>query len=236
MILVISLDRSHARRQAVTAAMDALGLAFRFVDAVDARRDALTPVAPAARIRAAMERDMSDGEKACALSHRKAYETFLAGEDSHAVILEDDAIPSPAFAAFLGAGGHLRHPMILYYHSGARVLRKPGVPALGDHRLFRLALPANGAVAYSLDRASAKALLAAQTPVVRKADWPMDIATLGALVVVPQLVGHPDRIADPGQSLLAAGRTNRRGLRLGRYLRAEYYRRKLLKLTTRRVS
>lgn len=236
MILIISLERSPERRQTIAAALDGLDLPFRFVDAVDAGRDALAPVAGAEEIRARTHRDLSQGEIACALSHRKAYETFLASDAGHAVFLEDDALPTPAFARFTREGGHERHPMVLYFHSGARVLRGPGAPAGPGHSLYRLAMSPNGAVAYSLDRASAHALLQANTPVACKADWPMDLAALGALVTVPPMVGHPDRAADPGQSLLAAGRPRSGRPRFGRFFTPAYYRRKLIKLTTRKVS
>jgi glycosyl transferase family 25 len=236
MIFIVSLERSQDRRQKIATAMEQLALPFRFIDAVDAGRHSLAPVATAEEIRSAMLRDMTAGELACALSHRKAYEKFLATDHSHVVILEDDAIPTPDFGRFIREDGHKHYPMILFYHSGARVVRKTATTILGSFHLFRVAMSCNGAVAYSLNRTAAQALLERSTPVCRKADWPLDISTLKAVAVVPPIVEHPDRSADPAQSLLSEDRPKSTRPKIRRFLSRSYYRRKLKKLASKKVS
>jgi glycosyl transferase family 25 len=232
--LVISLRRSGERRAAIRTALDALGIAFRFVDAVDAR-DGIDPaLVDRDGIRRRMGREMSDGEVACALSHAKAYEVFLASPARHALIFEDDAIPTPDLKRFLDAGLIATAPMLLFYHHNARVFRRSGRVLFGAVRAFRLALPCFGAVAYAIDRASATALLGAARPVRGVADWPVDISDLGAEVTLPMLVEHPP--AGPGQSLLTASRSRKSRRGIARLLGIAYMRRKWRKVIARKVS
>ena len=232
--LVISLLRSTDRRQAITAALGDLGIAFRFVDAIDARDGIDDSKVDREGSRRRMGRAMSDGEIACALSHARAAEVFLASPARHALILEDDAIPTPGLARFFREGHVGSAPMMLLYHHNARVYRGPGRVLFDGVRAFRLALSCFGAVAYSVDRTSAEALLASQRPVQSAADWQLDISDLGAEVSLPMLVGHPP--VDPAQSLLAEGRNARTRHGIGRLLSAAYLRRKWRKAIAHRIS
>lgn len=228
--LVVSLRSGVARRATIGAALDALGIEHAFVDAVDAR-DGLD-AASEARIDRRAHPWLSDAEFACALSHRYALERFLDGDASHALVLEDDALPGEGLAPFL-AGAHYRHaPLMLLHHSRARVFgeRRP----LFDKVVARpLAIGCTAAVAYTVDRAAARALIAANTPVRQVADWPMDIAELGACVIEPMLVGHPPRV--PGQSTLAAERISRPADPM-RFLSRRYLVRRWRKLRSTRIS
>lgn len=98
-VYVINLDRSAARWARVSAALAAEGLSPRRVPAVDGRTLDLDRVADDAACRREMGRSLQPGEVGCVLSHRRALEAFVASGEAFAVVLEDDAVPAPGFAA-----------------------------------------------------------------------------------------------------------------------------------------
>lgn len=90
-IYVISLTRAVERRRHMEQQL-AAHVEFEWIDAIDAR-DYSTPellekVAPERRT---WTHYLRPGAIACALSHRLAYIRFLGTQDSHCLILEDDA-------------------------------------------------------------------------------------------------------------------------------------------------
>ena len=236
-VYVISLADCARRRQAVSDALLAIGLEFEFVDAVDGRTG--LPDNPAFKVdpRTMMTkhgRDLSDGEIATALSHRLAYQRLLESGQDHALILEDDAIPSAALARFLDGGGHECAPLILCYHTNARVMPGSALRLSDGIDGRRLAVPCFGAVGYTLSRDAAAYLIEANTPIASPADWPGDITRIGAHVAIPQLVDHPP--ASIGQSIVAGtGRTRARAP-LRRMINAAYMRRVWRKVQSERVS
>ena len=103
-IYLINLARRPDRLAAMTRGQTALGLALERVEAVDA----------AAAEPDALDRWFEDGgplgeiprgDKACLLSHRLAWEKFLASGDRHAVFLEDDVLLSRGAGALLTDDG-----------------------------------------------------------------------------------------------------------------------------------
>ena len=99
--LVINLDRSPQRWQRVSAQLQAQGLAFERLSAVDAR--AFTPEQQAQLDVAAFHRlhgmEPLPGELGCYLSHLKVMRLFLASPAEFAVILEDDVLLTPQLPA-----------------------------------------------------------------------------------------------------------------------------------------
>lgn len=95
-IYVINLDR-HAQRWArmenLLQSMD-----YERIPAVEGAN----LQGPLSRLRLPKKfEDMTRFERGCVRSHAAAWERLLAGEDSHACILEDDAVLSPDFAEFI---------------------------------------------------------------------------------------------------------------------------------------
>lgn len=237
-IFAISLADSQDRRAALSGAMDALGLPVRFIDAVDGRSGLSAEFAASADRQASerqMGRAMTDGEIACALSHRRVYDVMISEHIDHALILEDDAIPGPDLTAFLEAGGHLSAPLVLLYHSNARVMREAGMAITETLTARRLAVPCFGAVAYSLSRNTAQWLLDRSDPVTAPADWPADITRIGAVAVNPQPVGHPPANAQ-GQSMLTSTGRGRARAPFTRVFSPDYVRRTWRKLRSERIS
>src|SRR5258706_4155157 len=97
---VINLARRADRMAMMTAQLAALGLVFERIDAVDAQTvsdDVLAPNWPALP----KDRRLTRGAVCCFMSHRRAWERFLATDEPWASIIEDDARLHPDASHFL---------------------------------------------------------------------------------------------------------------------------------------
>lgn len=155
-----------ARRPDRLAAMhkEAQGLALTRVDALDAASaDAgsvdrwFAPGGPLGEI--------PRGDKCCLLSHRRAWDLFLASGDAHAVFLEDDVRLSKVAGALLIDDGWIPADVAVvklehYGPPGQRVLLE-GLRRIGeDFQMGRMLSRHTGAAAYILSRGAAQTLLA----------------------------------------------------------------------------
>ena len=108
--------------------------------------------------------EIPQGDKACLLSHRQAWEIFVAGGESHAVFLEDDVRLSASAAALLASNGWVPSDVAVvklehYGPAGQRVLLDK-IRAVGeDFQLGRMLSRHTGAAAYILSRRAAELLL-----------------------------------------------------------------------------
>lgn len=155
-----------ARRPDRLAAMhrQAEGLALTRVDALDAATADAASVdrwfAPGGPLG-----EIPRGDKCCLLSHRQAWELFLASGDAHAVFLEDDVRLSKVASALLAGDGWIPADVAVvklehYGPPGQRVLLNT-IRAVGeDFRLGRMLSRHTGAAAYILSRGAAQTLLA----------------------------------------------------------------------------
>lgn len=237
-ILILTLEGDEARRQPLLDALDAAGLPWQLFLGVDGRRglpDRYLTMIDREGARRRTGRPMTDGEFACALSHRAIYETILERGWAGAVVLEDDAILQPDFAAFLQAGQHRVETMALLDYRFGRALLWQRRRA-GQWVMYRAAQRATLTSAYSLSRDTAADLLAASTPVSFAADWPADLHELGAWLVVPRIVDHhepgqgPSHLAGTRDVLVTDGKPP------GRQLKAQYWRGFLRRKLARKVG
>ncbi len=98
---VINLDGSDKRMQEMRAELDREGVSFTRVSAVDGR-GRLAQSFPEYRARRAvgfLDRELLGGEVACSLSHLACVHEFLKTDAPYALILEDDSVLEPGFAA-----------------------------------------------------------------------------------------------------------------------------------------
>jgi glycosyl transferase family 25 len=159
---VINLDRAPERLARISAQLQALGLPYTRLPAVDAR--ALKPEQRAALDEAAYRRKHGMtpvlGELGCYLSHVEAMRLFLATDAACALILEDDVLLSNSLPAVLQA--LMAHPgrwdmvKLSAVHSGTpqRVLKlSPG------HDLAVMLSRCTGSSAYLINRSAAQAYL-----------------------------------------------------------------------------
>lgn len=239
-ILVLTLEGDERRRAPLLDWLARQGLEYRLFFGVDGRRglpDRWAAETDRAAARQTYGRDLTDGELACALSHREIYRWIEATGHPGAIVLEDDALPGPAFAAFLAARAHEELDLLMFDHSHARIWRHSRRHA-GGQDLYRLSLPSCLTTAYAVSAHAAGRLDAANTPVRCQADWPGNIVAQGAMIVEPPIVGHPD--GKTGVSHLrsaregAAPREKSRGL--ARFSNRQFWKRWITKRLSRRVS
>ena len=228
-IFVVSLRRAVERRKAISEALEGLGLRYSIVDAGDAVERLPPEMTP--EVDRARTHQLSDPEIGCALSHAMIYRKIVREQLPYALVLEDDAIPTPRLSEFV-QGGHYRNiPLIQLYHQAAYVRRLGRRQLPGGVQLARLATSCSGSVAYSLSLAAAKALADATRPVRSKADWPLDLRDLGAAITRPVLVEHP---LNRDGSVIHRGRSkSQRSLR--RLFTLQYCRTKWRRLFAQRV-
>jgi glycosyl transferase, family 25 len=154
-----------ARRPDRLAAMErqAAGLTLERVEALDAR------TAEPAELDRWFEKggplgEIPRGDKACLLSHRRAWEMFLATSDRHAVFLEDDVRLSPAARVLLSDDGWIPADAAVvklehYGPKGQRVLLNKMRAVRSGFQLGQMLSRHTGAAAYVLSRSAAELLL-----------------------------------------------------------------------------
>jgi len=162
-IFVINLARRPDRMAAMAARLGELGLPFTRIEAVDARTDPgvetdprFCDTGPTGRI--------SRGDKGCSLSHFRAWETFLATGDSHAVILEDDVFVHEGGRELLRDKDWIPKSVDLlkierFGPTSQRVLLGPG-RRVGGREIAPLLSKHTGAAGYILTRELAQRLVA----------------------------------------------------------------------------
>lgn len=99
-IYVINLARRPDRKAFMEQQAAALGLSLDFVESVDALA---LPDDLGVRVRKGLHGRLSDGDLACALSHRKVWQRIVESGEQYAVVLEDDAILSADSPLFFSA-------------------------------------------------------------------------------------------------------------------------------------
>lgn len=193
----INLDHRTDRREAMECKLGALGLSAT-------RVPALTPadIAPAlvnAHTNLAHVEHVRITELACSLSHHRALEAFLATDDEHALILEDDVLLSNAVTDLL------KTPL-----SGFDILRLETYldpqhffttepVKLGAFVAHEIASRCAGAAAYIVNRRAAQAILAQPSSLSRPYDFVLFFPfrkpgkALSAKQLVPALAIQEDR-------------------------------------------
>ena len=193
-VFVLSLPGEEVRRAPLLQALAGMGVSYEVFPGIDGRTGLPDRWhGEIDRISASREigRDLTDGEFACALSHREIYRQIGIRALPGAVVLEDDAIVGTQFAFFIEHKLYERAALMMLDHSHARVAGSASelMPGVG---MRRLTLPSCLTTAYSISADAAQTLLKAASPVRSPADWPGDIVALGAVAMAPRIVDHPD--------------------------------------------
>ena len=170
---LINLARRPDRLAAMQNQAGQLGLALDRVEALDART-AEPGAVDGWFAKGGPLGEIPQGDKACLLSHRQAWQRFLVTSDAHAVFLEDDVRLVPEARALLADDGWVPQDAAVvklehYGPAGQRVLLR-GLRKVDDEfQLGQMLSRHTGAAAYILSRHAAELLLAET-----KFDLPVD--------------------------------------------------------------
>ncbi len=237
-IFVLTLRGDDARRSQLLEKLGSLELEFRLHFGVDGRLgmpEQFEEFVDRDAARKKHDRDLSDGELACSLSHRAIYQQMLEQGLDGALVLEDDAIVDERLFNFVAQESYRGADLIMLDHSHARVH--------GPHKVLRdgsvarkLSLPSCLTTAYSISGRACRHLLEASTPVMDLADWPGDICSLGALVLDPPIVARPDPIAGTSHLREARAELTNGHSSPARLFQAAFWRRWITKRLSRRIS
>lgn len=240
-IFVLSLQDALDRRSPLLKQLQVLGLDYEVFEAIDGRQGLPAEFEPEIN----RQSGLTDCEFACALSHQAMYLEIIRRDLPGAIILEDDAVVGAPFAAFVGAWQFDFSDLILLYHELAFTKRRPLELCLatGTVRLFPMSVPSCGSTAgYAVTRKGALFLSQAK-PVAHTADWPLDLRHINTLALHPRIVSIPSS----GPSHIEQERRHRKEHNtsdpnapyprtLHRLRTRAYWRRKLIKIRSRRLS
>jgi glycosyl transferase, family 25 len=206
---VINLDRAPDRLQRIAARLDALGLPWERLPAVDAR--VLSPAQQALLDTAGYRRkhgmDPVPGELGCYLSHVEAIDRFLASGADFGLVLEDDVKLKDSLPAVLE--GLMQHPgrwdmvKLSAVHSGTP---QPVLAVAPGHHLAVMLSQCTGSSAYLLNRRAAQAYAAGLLPMSLPYDHVFDQGWrfgLKVRLVTPTPCDHDDQV--PSTIAAAAG-------------------------------
>ena len=177
-IFCLSLATSIDRRQAFRQQGSRYGIQFTYVDAPDANLlpsvELYRHVSQISALRIHGKR-LSAGEAACALGHRKIYDTLLASDDDAALIFEDDVLIDPGIQPVLEGLARMipsRDCSFIYFlrqrvsKKGRLGLTEDGAISLtNQHKLKKAVIPNNclkGTDAYLISRRAAANILSSQ--------------------------------------------------------------------------
>jgi GR25 family glycosyltransferase involved in LPS biosynthesis len=151
-VYVISLRDSEVRRRNMAARLNAAGIPFRFLDAIDGRRTPIPDVIDGAQV----DRESFDFESglACAASHRIAHRMVVDGDSDLALIFEDDAKLSDDFPETLAAAAKLDFDLFKF-EGGPLHRYHMAIDRIGRYSVVAGMLPSMGAAAYLIRRSAA---------------------------------------------------------------------------------
>lgn len=233
-ILVISLSDAKDRQSKIEKDLSSYGLPFEFHTAVDGRKgldETYNALVDRPKLYHNANRQVADGEIACALSHHEIYTRIVTENLAGAIILEDDAIIGDDFADFVAKGLHRDFEAVIMDYRRASVLRWSKTPVTDTVDLWRMAQSSTLTTGYSISNWAARILLQETTPVKMLADWPIDVHRIKAYASAPRLIDHPEDevsfIEQERAKMLPAQRPKKQRFR--HILKAHYWRNKIAK-------
>jgi GR25 family glycosyltransferase involved in LPS biosynthesis len=198
---VISLRRATERRQYIEAHLQACGLPYEIVDAVDYQEMTPADFAKLTDEKAVLANPyLTKGVQACALSHAKVCSLIAASTDEVALVLEDDvALPANIKSILhsleeqIGSEEIISLSYYTHFHDGIELSIQQTTQLINGSKLY---YPVNlkdvgSAMAYVLPRAVAAKLSKAVIPVRVAADYWGDHYLSGAFASFRCLYPNP---------------------------------------------
>lgn len=199
-VFVINLDRRPDRRDFMASQLDAMGVAWERVPAIDAAAVSDAELARDVALEGHVIR-MGRGSQACAATTLALFRRIAAGEAPAAVVVQDDTELSPDLAAFVADPGWIPDGVgiVQFEKWSARASTKLLGPALGEapvagRTIRRLHSRTGGAGCFLVTRAAAARLAEAAPPMRFPIDhllFNLNLSSLagevGVAMVVPTL-------------------------------------------------
>jgi GR25 family glycosyltransferase involved in LPS biosynthesis len=209
---VINLDRSEDRRLFMSDQLDAAGIAYQRVPAIDGQKLTglqLDEISDPIR-RADWPKLLTKTAIACSLSHVEAYKNFLNDGGDWALILEDDVeLPMDLASILHLCEGKLRidDVFLIYFHGGKKSFSRQEPIRVSENLAFYRASSVWGAYsagAYVISREVAERLARYAFPVHTTADsWGMfyrDGVIGGLWALLPPITASGQFASDIGYS------------------------------------
>lgn len=197
-VFVISLPRSK-RRPIITGRLAQLRIPFRFVDAIHGSTlndETIADIYDDARMRRRMGRSLTRNEIGCALSHREAYRQIIATGCEAAIILEDDALVTPALNMLLADWRQIPEAIdLISLFKGSGIIHRRGGYKFHHIEFARAASTIECSCSYFIRRRTAIALYKQTEIISTVADWPFDIRQVNHYVTVPDIAIHDHALA-----------------------------------------
>lgn len=211
-IWVLNLKPDTERLAFMTKQLNALGLPFTVVEALDGDRlsESDWKLYSEDRARKFSGRELVRGEVGCALSHARMWERIVREDIPEAMIFEDDVHIGAAFPALLARRNRLPPDWELVNFSTNSAEEPFGDFLFDIYRASRHKDLPDLASAYLLNRRGARKLLDHAYPIGHTADgltWRTDITGVVSYGVYPRVV----ILADFGSSIWSRGEIRRPG-------------------------
>lgn len=175
-VVLINLDRSVQRRQAMEARLEHIGLAYTRLPAVDgsAQWGEILSQVDIEAFERNVGRDILRGEVGCYLSHLKAWRQLLESQDETLLVLEDDVVFGEDFVGALELALAHRDAWDLLKLNKIRAQQPVCQRKLGRYSLNAYIGTATGMGAYLIQRHAVQHLLPAMLPIRRPIDHQLD--------------------------------------------------------------
>jgi glycosyl transferase family 25 len=211
-IWVLNLKQDALRLAFMSKQLNALGLPFAVVEALDGNllTEADWKRYSKDRARKFSGRELVRGEVGCALSHARMWERIVRENLPEVMIFEDDVHIAAAFPALLERRERLPADWELINFSTNAAQEPFGDFIFDIYRASRHKDPPNLTSAYLLNTRGARKLLDHTYPIGHTADgltWRTDITGVVSYGIYPRLVV----LADLGSSIWSRGEIKRRG-------------------------
>jgi glycosyl transferase family 25 len=175
-VYVINMARASDRMAHMRNQLDNLGVAFKRIEAVDAKSMSNEQIAQFRASLVDVERHStwSPGGIGCFLSHKKTWAEIAAGDKEYAAVFEDDVHLSNRIAPLLRDSGWVPRPAdIVRFETTLQSMKLEQVPIarLDQTEIFKVHSGAWGAAGYVIRRDIAAWLACSPQRIAGQADW-----------------------------------------------------------------
>lgn len=192
-IFVVSLKSEKNRRKIIINQFKKLGVKFEFFDAVDCRggiSDKYNDILDMELAAKRLGRVMTNGEVGCSLSHHLLYKKIVKEKIKDAIIIEDDAILTPALKDFINMKNKSDFVMLYHYRAYANKL----VFSNNKTEFYNIPFMPFSTAGYYINNKTAKIILNNNKTVSYVADWSLPLHEMvDCTIASPRVINHPEQ-------------------------------------------